>query len=140
MRLNLLFVRNPVFAISYFLYGRTSGFIRNQVVIRSYSGFNLNLRHTNIRSISGLYSNWPSKLLFGRITSFTVPYTVIWSFPRLQYPLPLSGCDPVFTASYTVIWSCSRFHGVLYLLSGRFQASWYLVLLSGQFPGFTIAC
>ena len=96
------------------LSGRDPGFRRNQVVIRSYPGFNLNLRHTNIRLISGLHSNWPSKLLFGRIPSFAVPCTVIWSCPRFQCPLPLFGHAPFFTTSYTVIWSCTRIHGVLY--------------------------
>ena len=101
----LLFGRNPGFTIPYFLSGQNPGFRRNQVVIRSHPSFHLNLRPTNIWSTSGLHSNWPGKLLFGRIPSFVVSYIVIWSCPRLQYPLSLSGRDPGFTVSYTIIWS-----------------------------------
>ena len=116
------------------LSGCSPGFRKNQVVIRSHPGFNLNLRHTNIRSIFGLHSNWPSKLLFGRIPSFAVPYTIIWSCPRFQCPLSLSGRAPVFTASYTVIWSCARLHDVLYhcLVDSRLHGILYYYLVDFQ--------
>ena len=71
--------------------------------------FNLDSRHTNIRSIFELHSNWPGKLLFGRIPSFVVPYTVIWSCLRFQGPLSLSGRVPGFTMSYTTVWSILGF-------------------------------
>ena len=69
----------PGFTIPYFLSGRNPGFRRNQVVIQSHPGFHLILRPTNIRSISGLHSNWLDRLLFGRNPSFTVSPTIIWS-------------------------------------------------------------
>ena len=127
MRLNLLSGHPPGFAISQFLYCRAPGFRRNWVFIRSHPGFNLNLRHTNIQSISGLHSNWPSELLFGRIPSFAVPHTIIRSCSRLYS----------VSCRYLVVLQSSQ---RLIPLSGRFQASWYLLFLSGRFPGFTITC